>query len=502
MAKERKIPNNRDESILKDELDEEKIPSRTRRKVQLPLEREQGRLRKFRPVNLESEEEPATSESGRGKSGKKKRRKKESDDGGGSMDELAKVLGRAMLGMLASGKKGRPDLDLDDEDLDFFVDDDDDDDEEEGLEDTAERQRSRRVFTPDVALKNKDPEKLPESLDFSVDGSEVDSPPASLIVSEGVTGRQHSWGDEKAGGTEVAIEDNATFVVGLVREIPLVNRLLIKNDQWRSAPFLIAVASVVAILLTSVIGIVIKDRVASKKASDTRRNYSHGSEEVLHNLDALQDALDNYFGAQTWQEMLATVRNPDEVSAKMERYYRERQITPSKEVIVLRKSSAMMGDTPCVTIRVLLKPSFKEQWVVLVRDGIDSYKIDWEDAVRYQDFPWKEIVATQPTKPVKVRARLTRTSYYNFEFEDAERFQSFQIEDPAREFYVYGYTDRSDPMTEKLLKLTENGPRGVFLSIAYPENGSRGSQVRIVDLVAENWVLESENEEVYDYSEN
>ena len=127
-------------------------------------------------------------------------------------------------------------------------------------------------------------------------------------------------------------------------------------------------------------------------------------------------------------------------------------------------------------------------------DTPDGLKIDWESYYGWSDLPWETFLNEKPTQASSFRVILGPVEYYNFDFTDDRKWQSFRIESPDAEHQLYGYVERGSVLHERLRPAGDAKRMPMILELKFPPAAQGRNQVLIERLVTEGWVLEENGE--------
>jgi hypothetical protein len=82
--------------------------------------------------------------------------------------------------------------------------------------------------------------------------------------------------------------------------------------------------------------------------------------------------------------------------------------------------------------------------------------------------------------------------YYNFEFLDEKKWQSYSLRSADSTYTFYGYVERGSALDNHLRPNQDENNLPVTLGLKFPLNPKNDTQVEIVDLVTEGWIEKKE----------
>jgi hypothetical protein len=194
-----------------------------------------------------------------------------------------------------------------------------------------------------------------------------------------------------------------------------------------------------------------------------------------------------FLEATTVEELLTLVRNPAVAEARMRGFYPGGMVeAPGMQS--LDSGAGLSVRDKLVSLAVRTR-DFEEKSLAFI-DTPQGLKIDWESWVGWSDISWKEFMATKPTSGHVFRVILAPVDYYNFEFTDDQKWQSYRLESPDHEHSLYGYAEKGTVLNGRILTDKDTKSINLMLSLKFPAGATSNNQVEIERFVAEGWVEE------------
>jgi hypothetical protein len=194
-----------------------------------------------------------------------------------------------------------------------------------------------------------------------------------------------------------------------------------------------------------------------------------------------------FLEATTVEELLPLVRNPAVAEARIREFYPEGEIeAPGMQA--LGPGEALSVRDKLVSLAVRTR-DFEEKSLAFI-DTPQGLKIDWESWAGWSEISWKEFMATKPTSSHVFRVILAPVDYYNFEFTDDQKWQSYRMESPDHEHSLYGYAEKGTVLNGRILTDKDTKRINLMLSLKFPAGATSNNQVEIERFVAEGWVEE------------
>lgn len=236
-------------------------------------------------------------------------------------------------------------------------------------------------------------------------------------------------------------------------------------------------------------------RTGEKTASPAEPNAAGGSPwEVIPLAEAEQRAaqqmLASFWNTPSWRDKSTYVRDAGRVTPLMQDFYevRHRQ-DPRAGAFV---SAAAYRAAPFEILHLVYESASDRRPLefALVKDADGSFKLDWESYAGVGDMPWEVFQQQRPVSPVLLRAYAVLDDYYNFEFSDASRFLCLKLVSSDFERVLYAFAETSSETAQRLTcDPAARSLQPLTIRVAYPENARSTNCVRLVDVVANRWLL-------------
>jgi hypothetical protein len=206
---------------------------------------------------------------------------------------------------------------------------------------------------------------------------------------------------------------------------------------------------------------------------------------------AVNDVMQTYWQATTWQEKLKLVREPESTAPLMQDFYEvQRQSDPVsgrlENSIQFRFNGVEVITLSYASTRVNGKVE-----VALLQDADGQWKIDWESYTGYSGMAWDQFKKVRPDKPVLFRTFAGPGEYWNFEFSDRDKFISLHLLSPDGLTSLHGFCERDSSLGREVASVLSRTPgkQPLVFRLAYPEKAESDHCVRILGLVAERWLM-------------
>jgi hypothetical protein len=192
-----------------------------------------------------------------------------------------------------------------------------------------------------------------------------------------------------------------------------------------------------------------------------------------------------FLEAKTVEERLKVVDRPEIVAERIRRHHPDGTIESEGLGDYSHFSQIrMIGSYAIVPLRTR---DFRMRMMTFRVDP-DGLKVDWESWVGWSDMAWDDFIEQRPQGAHAFRVNLAAVEYYNFEFADDRKWQSFRVISPDEQHALYGYVERDSPAHVALRSTLDEGFTRAFIELRFAENAANSEQVEITRVVAENWL--------------
>ena len=193
-----------------------------------------------------------------------------------------------------------------------------------------------------------------------------------------------------------------------------------------------------------------------------------------------------FLNATTVDELLEVVAQPDVLEERIRQHYPDGTVDPSG---LADYSQFTQTETTDAYVIVQLHTADHIQRLMTFLEGPDGLKVDWESWVGFADFPMEDFIAQRPSGPHVFRVRLGAVDYYNFDFSDDRRWQSFRLTSPDGEHSLFGYAERGTPPHLRVREALDAQQSQVLLEVELPDGDDpTGRQVLITGVLSQNWI--------------
>ena len=283
-----------------------------------------------------------------------------------------------------------------------------------------------------------------------------------------------SWDDEDNYGTS-AKKSNLPMIIMLVAALlmggtALLVSIMVKKDSGES-------------LLTDIF----RPSTETELANSLDPAEFHGE---------VTEVLKNFLEADSVDEMIGYIRDPARVAPIARTYYRERAVFEKPHYVKLPEPGELQSHQKYMISLIEIEDEHPR--IVAMEQTKDGFKIDWESWVGYSKISWDLFTSRRMIDTNEFRALITRDDYYNFKYSDFVQWRCYQLRDPDEKHRLYGYVERNGDIDKMLQRaMLRSQFAFVVVKLRYPANNpedKRGTQVEIVELVEEGWVLREDND--------
>ena len=238
-------------------------------------------------------------------------------------------------------------------------------------------------------------------------------------------------------------------------------------------------------------------------ARTTPQEAFHANEEWAQRqaveVVAARSTITNYLMAQGVQEKANYVWNAERVRPLMEKYYQSHPLPMGSRELSISVVSNRVNHSQSELPKEFVLAAFEDEIgkiddVILRRDG-SGFLIDWEASVGYNPDSLSHLLAQRPAESATMRVLLKEETYYNYQFSDRQRFQSYamRVEDDDGPS-CFAFADRESEAFRALDRLFANRPPRTAAVSARMRFPSGVDQVgEILSIIQPHWALNPSN---------
>ncbi len=185
------------------------------------------------------------------------------------------------------------------------------------------------------------------------------------------------------------------------------------------------------------------------------------------------------------EDLLPLVRHPEVAEARMRKIYPDGKLPVSGlSKFNTNGDASLRGSVIAVSVttRDLLEKS------MAFVAGPEGLKVDWESWTGWSEIPWDEFIATKPATGHLFRLTLAASEYYNFDFQDDARWQSYRLESPDQEHSIYGYVEKGSLLEKQIHPASDVQTVPLMLVLKFPAGAASSNQVLIERFAGDGWV--------------
>lgn len=223
--------------------------------------------------------------------------------------------------------------------------------------------------------------------------------------------------------------------------------------------------------------------------SDNERKGGEVSQEKETGLPNPMDTAEAFVHAKTIPEKLALLSSPDDIGAARAHF----EFKGAEESKVESLRSLGMGRSSILSFHVSsvrFSNGRTRMIYVLTDPETGDLSVDWHSYAETTSVPWRDLLRGEANES-DVRVYVERGDYYNFAFEDVDRYQCYKLTTDAIEEVLYGYVDLHSPrkgLIEELLG-AERIQR-MALRLRRPIETAEPTQFLIEEVLANEWVVQ------------
>lgn len=345
------------------------------------------------------------------------------------------------------------------------------------------------------------PSEVPKRLQFSQDADpEIAPRPSSERMSRL---RAEALAEAKAKHRSVEERRQSTDFRSAHRDAVKAKRSQSQSkweDETGTAPrkkSTIGLLELLGVLAVVVIGIVLVSKFTNREKSEVSQTALE--EEVPFASvpqQSMEEVLQGFYQCKTVDQMLAYVRAPESVEPLMRKWYASHPIIPTR-IEILRSTEGMVSDGVInapdqlwVTANTVRLIDHQESASVMAERTQNAYKIDWESAIAISEEALGTFLENQPATAGEFRIRISPSDYYNYHFEDKEKWDCYRISSENDLFSCFGYIARGSAMARKLNSWWYPGEVAIpiIAKLKFPTDPQEKNAVEIEEVLQKNWI--------------
>ncbi|MGK0184320.1 MAG: hypothetical protein ACI9R3_000086 [Verrucomicrobiales bacterium] len=260
----------------------------------------------------------------------------------------------------------------------------------------------------------------------------------------------------------------------------------------------IGMLEVLGVLTIVIVGIVVVSKFTGSNKSEVAQTAL--PEEVPFSSipeQSMEQMLEAFYQCKTVDEMLDYVRAPEIVEPLMRAWYASHPIQPTR-INLVNSTEGMVSDGVInapdqlwITANTIRLVDHQASANVMVQRTKDAYKLDWETATEASEEAFENFLKERPAAKREIRGRISPSDYYNYHFEDKERWVCYRFFSKSDAHSCFAYVARGSALEGKLGSWFYPGEDSipVILTVKFPAD-ARGNEVEVevVEAVQKNWI--------------
>lgn len=209
-------------------------------------------------------------------------------------------------------------------------------------------------------------------------------------------------------------------------------------------------------------------------------------------VEAIEENLARYIAADSVDDLLPLVRDPERVGPLMEDWYARHPIKARKfEGLGVFQPFDLEGRL--FWLITCLVEGDDSETILMEQTEDGRVFVDWETQVCYQPMAWDDYVEKRPEGEAldfRVYLQTDWGGFYSHEFRDEETWGVYRLWTRDSEEYVFGYVKKGSELEEQLSKLSganKGYPLALYLRLRIPEGTTSPRGVLIEEVISERW---------------
>jgi|GEM_PF-2835888 len=282
------------------------------------------------------------------------------------------------------------------------------------------------------------------------------------------------------------------------------------NEEFPSAPpYLISGVFFIALVVFSLLIFAAIRAATSPTSPDSTSRSPLASETTGTSPESLDPSIyspenqrntfkivEQYIASDGWRKKLDYVRRPEATGPLMEAWYsnpkRVGDDRAKKMGPVIFTNKVIQSGSEYIILQCEILPERNTAFFAVHKSRDGQYEIDWEASAHYQEMEIEDFKAQQPIRPVTFRVQAELSDYYNFQFDDPEKYIALALSNPYYpDFNLYAYVERDSPVATGVISRFSNRQQlrsiSLIVKLRYPETGANPDQVILEEIVQDGW---------------
>lgn len=197
---------------------------------------------------------------------------------------------------------------------------------------------------------------------------------------------------------------------------------------------------------------------------------------------------DKFLAASTLQERLRWVRQPAEVSALMEHFYRDGPGSMERIADFHEMPPAATEDHAFERFMVSMADGSKRLLCIPFEESGNAFGVDFKSYARHCSVPWSAVLDGTTPKADEMRVFLQQDSYYNYEFADESEWLCLIATSPDLENPIHLYARRNNPDLLLFLQNPPQQPQRYTIALENSRQSHLNRQWQLTRVITIGWV--------------
>jgi hypothetical protein len=233
---------------------------------------------------------------------------------------------------------------------------------------------------------------------------------------------------------------------------------------------------------------------AKQAAVERLEEDAEEDQEALKLVEAVEATLRKYIAADSVEDLLPLVRDPERVRPLMDAWYARNPIEP--------RAFGGLGVFQPLDLEgrlfwlITCGVKGDDSETILMEQTEDGRVfVDWETQVCHQPMPWDEFVEKRPEGEdydFRLYLQPDLGGFFSHEFGDEEKWSVYRLSAKDSEEYLFGYVARGSELEKTLIELTRSNrgyPVALLLRLNIPKGTKSPRGVLIEELISKRWAL-------------
>jgi hypothetical protein len=214
--------------------------------------------------------------------------------------------------------------------------------------------------------------------------------------------------------------------------------------------------------------------------------------DALRTVERVESTMRHFFRAESMEEMLPLVRQPERVAPLMKDHYARNRFTAMGEFQINGLQPVTLGRKANFWMASVKTKDGLQKNLLIEETDAGEVLIDWETHVCYQPMPWDEYATKRPVgTSLDFRVHANPDQFFSHEFTNSTQWRCYRLTALDSEETLFGYAPAGSETAEILenhFRVNGSNPSALILRLRLPEGLESRRGVVIEKVLSSRWL--------------